>query len=229
MSTDTHTGNKENKSMPENWRAKLSLSHWLAIVAIPIGIVGACYLFWNEEKTRVNVYVLARELPAYYLIKPDDLVQKSYSFRSVPSGILKTSQEIVGRYTLTELPKYQPLTNSQLGVPINSACLSDNIAVSLPATPAMTLGGNLKSGDIISITFGSPSPQKGVSPTTLFLSILVLDVKALPQANTSFTSVIVISLPKQLIEKFATHVASDNILVGRSLSAEANSCFVKIP
>jgi len=229
--TDTNTDNEEDKTIPDRWTAKLSLSHWLAIVAIPVGIMGALYLFWHEEKTRVDVYVYvpAHDLPAYHQIQDSDLAPKRYASRSVPSGILKKSQRIVGRYTLTSLPNGKPLTNSQLGVKVQPNCLMDTVAVSLPATPAMTFGGNLKAGDTVSITFASPATKEGVSPTpTLFSDILVLDVKAVPQTNT-FTSVIVIALPKTSAEEFVTHLASTTTLVGRNLSGKENNCIVKDP
>lgn len=233
MSTDTHadtnTDNEEDKTIPDRWTAKLSLSHWLAIVAIPVGIMGALYLFWQEDKTRVEVYVPAHNLPAYHQIQDSDLISKHYTSRSVPSGILKKSQRIVGRYTLTSLPNGKPLTNSQLGVKVQQNCLMDTVAVSLPATLAMTFGGNLKAGDTVSITFASPATKEGVSPTPiLFSDILVLDVKAVPQTNT-FTSVIVIALPKTSAEEFVTHLASTTTLVGRSLSGKENNCIVKDP
>lgn len=230
----TNTGNEAKKpinqrnqgSHSQGWLTKLSLSHWLAIVAIPMGIIGALYLFWQEGKTRVDVYVPARELPAYHQIQPSDLRPKLYASRSIPSGTLRASQEIVGRYTLTQLPKEKSLADSQLGVKVNPTCLTDTIAVSLPATPAMTFGGNLKAGDTVSITFVStPATKESVlPPSALFSDILVLDVKAVSQANTSFTSVIVIALPKTSAKEFATHLAGATALVGRNLSGEGNIC-----
>ena len=98
MSTDTST---------DTWTAKRSLSHWLAIVAIPVGIMGAIYLFWQENKTQVEVYVPAHDLPAYHQIQPSDLTPKPYASRAVPSDTLRTAQSIAGRYTLTPTPPRQ--------------------------------------------------------------------------------------------------------------------------
>ena len=228
-----NTSNEGNQPIAEqnqgaysdDWSIKLSLSQLLAIVAIPVGILGALYLFWQEEKTYVDVYVPAHELPAYYQIQASDLIQKPYAARSFPSGILKTSEEAVDRYTLAQLPKEKPLIDNQLGVKLNPTCFADAIAVSLPATPAMTFGGNMRAGDVVSITFSSPATKEGEAPSpTVFSDILVLDVKAVSQANISSTFVIVIALPRERQQEFATQLTRATALVSRSLSGGKKNC-----
>lgn len=214
-----------NKDISNCWGAKLSISHWLAIVAVPTGIIGALYLFWQEEKTLVKVYVPTQELSAYHQIQPADLVPKLYASRSVASDSLKTSQEILGRYTLFQIPKGKPLTRKQLGVKLDPDCLKDTVAVSLPATTAMIFGGNLKPGHTVSITFGFLTSTKEVIPLpTTFSDILVIDVKAVSQANASPTSIIVIALPEKSVKVFATHLAGTPPLISHSLSPQGNSC-----
>ena len=182
----------------------------------------------SQLDANVKGYLPVRELPAYHQIQLSDLTPKPYASRSVPSDTLRTAQEIVGRYTLTPLPKDKLLTDSQLGVKVNPTCLTNTIAVSLPATPAMTFGGNLKAGETVSITFGStPADKESTLPSpALFSNLLVLDVKAVSQASTPFTSVIVIALPKTAVQAFVTHLPGATALVGLDLSGKRNSCVI---
>ena len=221
MSTDTPTD-----TPTDTWTAKRSLSYWLAIVAIPVGIMGALYLFWQENKTQVEVYVPAHDLPAYHQIQPSDLIPKLYASRAVSSDTLRTAQAIAGHYTLTPIPHAKPLTASQLSVKVNPTCLTDTIAVSLLATPAMTFGGNLKAGDTVSLTFAPPAPKAGASPKpALFPDLLVLDVKPVAQATTQ-NSVIVLALPKTAAE-FATHLPDPTTLISRDLSGKGLHCAIQ--
>lgn len=194
----------------------LSLSQWISVVAVLVGIFAAAYL---ETKTKIEVQVPKADLPAYYQIRQSDLNSKVFASNNVPSNALKKSQEIVGRYTLTNIPREKPLTKKQVTA---SNQLANTVAVGIPATPAMTFGGNLQAGDIVDITL-VPAKNKvnlqensSTSPI-LFSKIVVLGVKPDTQANTLTASVIVIALPKNSQSDFATYMPGATLVVSRKL------------
>jgi Flp pilus assembly protein CpaB len=188
----------------------------VAIVAIPIGVIGAAYLFWHEARTNVSVPVPKQDLPAYHPIRPGDLVQKTYAARNLPANTFRKPQEIAGRYTLTQIPKQKPLMEKQLSSKVNPIYLANTVVVGIPATPATTLGGSLQAGDIVDITFASAT-AKAVSSSSpiVFQNILVLDVKPASQANSP--SVVVIALPSKRQKEFASYSISATLLVSRKL------------
>lgn len=198
------------------FKLSLSLSQWLAVVVILVGIPAAVYLFWHEARTSVSVPVPKQDLPAYHPIRPGDLVQKTYAARNIPANTFRKPQEITGRYTLTQIPKQKPLTEKQLSSKVNLTYLANTVAVAIPATPATTLGGSLQAGDIVDITFASPTAKAGSSPSpVVFPNILVLDVKPASQANSP--SAVVIALPSKRQKEFATHSQRATPLFSRKL------------
>ncbi|MCC3499429.1 MAG: hypothetical protein JGK03_15355 [Microcoleus sp. PH2017_25_DOB_D_A] len=199
------------------FKFSLSLSQWLAVVVIPVGIVAAAYLFWHETKTSVSIPVPKQDLPAYHSIRPGDLVQKIYSTRNLPSNTFRKPQEIIGRYALTQIPKQKPLTEKQLSSKVDPVLLANTVAVGILATPATTLGGSLQVGDIADIMLVPATTKSGFSSPTLFPNILILDVKAASQANSSSASVIVIALPLKRQQEFISKSFGATLLLTRKL------------
>lgn len=195
-----------------------SLGQWLFIAALVIGIIGTAYL---ETQTKLEeIQVPKRDLPAYYLIKPGDLIKKKYSQRELHSNTLKEkdSQKIEGRYTLTKLSKEKPFNEKQISSNIDPARLNNNIAIGIPATTAMTLNGSLEAGDIVDITLVPAVNKISSSPSAIvFSDILVLDVKSITQGNSSSAFVIVIALPLKYQKEFAFHLSGSTLLVSSKL------------
>ncbi len=197
------------------WLFRLSISQWLTIVALFVGVLTTTYL---ETQNKVEIQVPNRDLPAYYQIKPGDLRSKIYAKKSIYSKTLKKSQEILGRYTLVKIPQKKPLTEKQLSPKIDPTRLVDTVTVGIPATPAMMLGGNLKAGDIVDITLVPTSTKAtSLSSPIVFPNILVLDVKSAPQTNALSTSVIVVALPFKRQQEFASKSSGATLLLTRKL------------
>ncbi|NET02848.1 MAG: hypothetical protein F6K61_20315 [Sphaerospermopsis sp. SIO1G1] len=194
----------------------------LLSISILIGIIGFFYLFWHENQTKLTIDVPKNELPAYYQIKPQDLAKKTYTTRTIPANTLKNPKDILGRYTLTNIPKHKPLTEKQLSPRIDPSFLAGTVTVGIPATPAMTFNGKLQAGDIVNITLvpakSKVIPQNSSSLSLIsFPNIIVLDVKSVLTGNTLATSVIIIALPKNRQSEFATHIPDATLLISRDL------------
>jgi Flp pilus assembly protein CpaB len=191
------------------------LSQWITILTLFFGVIGATYL---ETQTKIEIQVPKRDLPAYYQIKPDDLSSKAYAKKDIPSKILKESQELVGRYTLTKISKQKFLTEKLLSSKIDPSRLVDTVAVGIPATPAMILGGNLQAGDTVDMTLVTTTTKtKSLPSPIVFPNTLVLDVKSVSQASASSTSVVVVALPLKRQQEFASKSFDAVFLLTRKL------------
>ncbi|GAB1540023.1 hypothetical protein NUACC21_26920 [Scytonema sp. NUACC21] len=199
----------------KQWLFIPSLSQWITILALFVGVTGAIYL---ETQTKIEIQVPKRDLPVYYQIKPDDLSSKTYAKKDIPSKILKESQELVGRYTLTKISKQKFLTEKLLSSKIDPSRLVDTVAVGIPATPAMILGGNLQAGDTVDMTLvPTTTKTKSLPSPIVFPNILVLDVKPVSQGSTSSTSVVVVALPLKRQQDFASKSFGAAFLLTRKL------------
>jgi hypothetical protein len=198
----------------KQWLFIPSLSHLITILAFIVGIVGYIYL----EHTKIEIQVPNRDLPAYYKIKPGDLRSETYAKKDISSQVLKNSQELVGRYTLTKIPKQKLLTEKLVSSKIDSNRLVDTVVVGIPATPAMILGGNLQAGDTVEMTLVPTTTKAESLPSpVVFSNILVLDVKSVSQASASSTSVVVVALPSKRRQEFASKSPGATFLLTRKL------------
>ncbi|HEY9613121.1 RcpC/CpaB family pilus assembly protein [Allocoleopsis sp.] len=197
-------------------RFSMPLSRLGVLIAIPVSAFCALYLGLHEPQTRQLIPVPVRDLPAYHQIQLTDLVQKKSS--------AKTLSSIVNRYTLTPVPKHKPLSKDKLGPQVESDRISNTVAIGIPATPAMVLGGNLEAGDIVDIIIVPTATKSEPQLTSVLLpDILVLDVKSM-QENKSPTNqlsdspfVIVVALPVARRQEFATNSIGAKLLISRKL------------
>jgi len=204
-------------STSKPFKFSLSLSQLWAVVVIPVGIAATAHLFRHETQTSVSILVPKQDLPAYHSIRPGDLVEKTYSTRNLPSNTFRNPQEIIGRYTLIQSPKEKPLTEKQLSSKVDPDILANTVAVGITATPATTLGDSLKAGDIVDIMLVTTTKAESSPSLIAFSNILILDVKAESQANSSSTSVVVIALPLKHRQEFISKSFGATLLFTRKL------------
>lgn len=205
-------------------RFSMPLSRLGVLIAIPVSAFCALYLGLYEPQTRLLISVPGRDLPAYHQIQPTDLVQKKSSAKTLTSATLKKSELIVNRYTLTSVPKHKPLSKDKLGPQVESDRISNTVAIGIPATPAMVLGGNLEAGDIVDVIIVPAATKSEPQLTSVLLpDILVLDVKSM-QENKSPTNqlsdspfVVVVALPVARRQEFATKSVGAKLLITRKL------------
>lgn len=199
----------------------ISLSDGLKVVLFLIGTFGALYLWWIEAPTEVSVSLPRRDLPAYYQIQASDLSQKSIPASSLISTTLQTPAQIVGRYTLTDVPEKRPLNEQQLGPLIETPLISRTVPIGIPASPAMILGGNLQPGDMVDIMAVPAIIQKEpFAALFMFEDILVLDIKPAPTSQTSAGEhsspfVIVLALPLDRRIEFVSRTANATLQITR--------------
>jgi flagella basal body P-ring formation protein FlgA len=155
-----------------------------------------------ELSNNVHLPVPTTLLPPYRPILANDIAEKEIPEAQIPTDAVRQRDELTGRCPLQPLTPNQPISRSIL---VEAKYLTDTIAVGIQATPAMTLGGRLKAGDIADILLVS---DEGATSTTLPTSIvweniLILDVRSVTALN-DYPFVVVIALPKTLEKEFAS-------------------------
>lgn len=155
-----------------------------------------------ESPHLVRLPVPATLLPAYRPIVANDIVEKEMPESQIPTDAVRQRDELTGRCPLQPLPANQPISRSML---VEKKYLTDTVAVGIQATPAITLGGRLKAGDIVDITL---VPDGGAASSTsgtpiVWENILILDVRSVTALD-NYSPVIIIALSKTQKMEFAT-------------------------
>lgn len=202
----------------------MPLSRLGVLIAIPVSAVCTLYLGLYESHIHPLIPVPVRDLPAYHQIQPTDLVQRKVSAKTLTLATLKESKRIVNLYTLTPVLKDKPLSKDKLSPQVDTARLSDTVAIGIPATPAMVLGGNLEAGDIVDVIVPPAATKlEPQLPPLVLRNILVLDVKSMQENKFSANQlsdapfVVVVALPVARLQEFATKSVGAKLLISRKL------------
>lgn len=177
---------KKADKMP---RILMPLSHWLTTFVLLFGIAGSLYLWRIEQQTQVSVYVPIRDLPPYHQIQHTDLVEQHCAKRELALGVFTKVSDIIGRYTLDTIPKYTPLSKTHLSPVVDTALLSNTVAIAVEGDPALALGGQLRASNVVNIWDRS---------NLILNEVLVLDVKMIKSCTeTEMISryVIILAIP----------------------------------
>lgn len=99
----------------KNRRVSLSLGHLFLLSYLILGSLGYSYLQWAEGQSQVKIWVPSRELPAYALIQPTDLTERTFPTRRIAAETVKEIDKIRDRYTITTLPEDKPIRKINWG------------------------------------------------------------------------------------------------------------------
>jgi hypothetical protein len=153
----------------------------------------------------INVPVLTRDVPAYHLLTGGDIGQKSVEPDLLNDDYVKEIGKVLDHYTSEPLNKGDHVSASQLREPANVTDFKEAAVVGIPATPAMTLGGVLRAGDVIDIkVFGQAGGGEPNTSAPELRGVTVLDVKSVAKENPAagdppvYPYVIVVAVPKTL-------------------------------
>jgi hypothetical protein len=157
------------------------------------------------------IFTPRRALPAYYQIKEADLEPKLVFIDPPDQNIIKESERLLGHYTLSEVPKYQPLRPDQIGPVVDASYLSNIATIDILATEAMTMNRKMLAGDVVDIVLSHAPTNKQTEPNQVtFKNILVLDVKPSKENQTSQGEVgkyrIILAMPLDRRLEFAVRM-----------------------
>jgi len=192
-----------------------------------LGVTAAICLavaYWISQRPvpTIAVPVTSRDLPPYHLIAPADLTLKPIEAVRLPPDALREDSTIINHYTLQAISAGSVIRQGQIEAVSNLSWFTGTIAIGIPATPAMVLGGNLRAGDVVDLIL-VPAKAEAQSPPSpvLFENILVLDVRPLPESQATGSKpsdhqfVVVIALPLDRRLEFATKSPGAALVITR--------------
>jgi hypothetical protein len=154
------------------------------------------------------------------------LADRPFGPREVSTAAARSAAQLTGRYPLDPAPAGTPLPAGRLGPAVAPTQLTNSVAVALPATPSLLLGGTLRAGERVDLSLVPPSRDGQVHPPVVFTDVLVLDVRSnqlarvadirtpeptrMPEAGT-----IVIAIPAHRRDEFAAASAGATMLLTR--------------
>ena len=211
-------GNRQHTGRPND-----PLPVQFVFIALVVGLLGAGFLFATSSSGSAEVPVPRAAIPAYQVIREADLISTTVSLAHMPEKSLRTTSELVGRYTLAPLPAKTPVVMEQVHALTTPTLISDTIAMSIQATPAMVWSGNLQAGDTVDVLVTpAQAPSQTPASSALFQNILVLDVQAAVASSstpvttaTAQTYVVMLAIPRKDREAFALQVANGTVIFTR--------------
>jgi Flp pilus assembly protein CpaB len=171
---------------------------WLVVIGLGmIAALGAWYLYMRGLQP-ITIVVPAHDLPMYHLMTNTDLMTISVLPDELSPEALRSESDLVGQYTREQLTAGKTVLAKQLVPSADPALSIDTTIVSISATGAMTFGGRLTSGDIVTL-WNVPSSRVASTTELLLDQALVLDVlPALSAPTTSdekFPYVVILVVP----------------------------------
>lgn len=179
------------------WR---DLQKWGVVSGMVVLIIaGSLHLQWRDS-FQTTLHVPQRDLPAYHLITAQDLISTTMRTTDLPNAkhLLRTEAELVGHYTLSPLRAEKVITETQLVPSSTLKLVQGTIPLSIPATAAMAMGGQLASGAVVTLWSVPPTgtvPAEPLLPEVLVLDVLKADVTS-ERESSSYPYVIVLAIPK---------------------------------
>src|SRR6187549_1383098 len=92
-------------------RTVLARRRPLAAVCAAVAVIATLQANAGPPPPRVPVLTAAHDLPAGAVLRPDDLTRTPFDAASVPTGVLRSRAQVVGRTTTTPVRSGEPLTD----------------------------------------------------------------------------------------------------------------------
>jgi Flp pilus assembly protein CpaB len=144
------------------------------LIAVLAGIGGVFFL--SKTRTPGEVYVAARDIPAYHQILEGDVRRIQMNANGIPAGAVRERDLLLGRYTLTPVGQDKPYARGELGPVLTAGALEGLGLVAFEASAETTLGGNLARGDRVDVLLSATGPAPASGSVELD-GVLVLDIR----------------------------------------------------
>lgn len=185
-------------------KALISPSHWLRLIIVVFGIIGALYLWIANRQSQVFIYVPARDLPAYHQIQQADLIRWRYPERDLPQGAFMNESDIIGRYTLDTVPRFKPMTEIQLGPFVNADSISNTIPIAIEEGISLVMSEQLRPGSTITIW------DNGVS---ILEGILILNLEGNKTNDNISDYIIVLAIPTDQVPQILVGLENETLAI----------------
>ncbi len=187
---------------------RLSRVAWTFIVAFAVG--GAIFLAWSRITDALatdRAVVATRDIPAFTVVLETDVVTTDRAERDVPREAIRDKNNIVGRYSLQDIPADEPVVEGMLGGAADDGRKLP-FALALTGGPNVALGGRLSGGDEVDILL---TPTVGSSSVPRIRQAIVLDEPSV--SSNQWT--ILVGLRDELSDEQAAAVARGDFAIVR--------------
>ena len=179
-----------------------------------------------DTKTRI---VAKKDLAAFAFLQEGDLELLAGTAQDADAGAQKppTIGELKGHYLIVNVKRGGEVKPEMVVAPSEpTATLDDAVAVSLPATPTSTLGGQLRAGDVIDVFAGTGTPSSATAADQTkirtFEKLMVLNIAIKKEAKADEKGagepgVLTLAVPRDRCVDFAAAVAGGTVLVTRRI------------
>lgn len=186
------TSQQTAKGRPVDW---IAWSLWSILFVV---VVVSGFLTYRKNLAQTGVWLPAKDLPAYHFIIDSDIAKTTRSISDLPVDAISSNISPVGGFTIRSVSSGHVLLRGDIVLPANLQLTTNTVALSIPATAAMTLNGRLASGDVISLWEVSYDGTTSIAKLILD-QVLVLDVSAVTPApidnSEVFPYVVILAVP----------------------------------
>lgn len=161
-----------SKRRPKDW---VALSAWFLWVVL---IGASAYLISKRHPDMTVAWVPTHDLPAYHLIVDTEVVTTTVTLADYPSDAVPAETSPVASYTRQSLTAEKTIRLSQLVSSNDTALVHGTVPVSIPATAAMTINGQLSPGAVVTVwSLSHADESDSVTARPLLKQVLVLYVQ----------------------------------------------------
>lgn len=124
----------------------------LGLIAL-VTVAGSLYLVSSKPKVeQIEIWVPRHTIPAYSRLVESDVTTRTVRASSLSADSFREKASLVGRVALERLGQDEPVRKNQLGAFVMDDSLRSKVILSVQLTYSQALGGQLRSGDLVTLT-----------------------------------------------------------------------------
>lgn len=188
-------------------------------------VVTGAFIAWllvsgAEPVAPTRTVVAKRDLPAYHLLSEDDLGVRRGESDAIEALSPEDTGAVVtvkGRRLLRSLSAGAPLSSASVAPEGAKDLLADAVWLSIPATPATTIGGSLREGEMVDLIAVPSDTSTSQGSVVVFDNLLVLGV---PESGGAGGGVH-LAVRRQQRDAFAAAIAGSFVTLTRRIYVKA--------
>lgn len=182
----------------------LGLIYWGVFLAV---LVVAWRMYTRSVQTDVPVF--ARDVPAFHVIEPNDLVTKKFNAREVTADTVRDPSALNRHFTQNAIKASQPIHKREVVAIPDQSLITNTVAVPFAANSQVIFSDLLSAGDVVSLAVMPKSVS--TSATEIILdSVLVLSMD-----STGSGKVITLALPADRWSKYLPQSQEATVVIAR--------------
>jgi hypothetical protein len=188
----------------------------LAVLLILAGITANCVATKNEPPIEVEpvpkkpgAILASRDFSAFTLLKKGDLQLRKSTDGSPDPDI----DNLENRYLLVPVKSQEEVEPDNVAAAGATDVIKGSIAITIPASPTTTLGGQLRAGEFVEVV---ALPAKEEAPIIKVDNVMVLNIVP-PNKEANLPGTITLAVPSAKRDDFARAISRTQYFVTRTI------------